>query len=79
MLTSLTVVDALYRMGEEALFAATLLLAEASTCVSVWLHFDPYDGCHAESSGIVDAGSGTPMLEGTVQQRPNPAKIRHSE
>lgn len=79
MLTSLAVVDAIHRMGVEALFAATPLLAGASTCVSVWLHFDPYDGCHAESSGFVDAGSGTPMLEGTAQQRPIPAKIRHSE
>lgn len=79
MLTSLAVVDAFYCMSVQALFAATLLLAGASTCGSVWLHFDPYDGCHAESSGFVDAGSDTPMFETAVQQRPIPAKIRHSE
>ena len=79
MLTSLAVVDAIYRMGVEALLAATLLLAGAPTCGSVWFHFDPNDGCHAESSGLVEAGSGTPMIESAVQQRPIPAKIRHSE
>lgn len=44
MLTGMAVVDAIYRMGVEALFAATRFLAGVSTCVSVWLHFDPYDG-----------------------------------
>ena len=79
MLTGMAVINALYSMGVEALFAVTLLLAGASTCGAVWLHFDPYDGCHAESSGLVDAGSDTPMFEAAVQQRPMPAKIRHSE
>lgn len=79
MLTSLAVVYAFYCMSVEALFAATLLLAGASTCGSVWLHFDPYDGCHAESSGYLDAGSGTLMFTVAVHQRPFPANIRHSE
>lgn len=79
MLTGMAVVYAFYSVGVEALFAATLLVVGASTCGSVWLHFDPYDGCHAESSGIFDAGSGTLMFDVVVQQRPIPAKIRHSE
>lgn len=79
MLTGLAVVYTSYSMGVDALFTATPLLVGAATCGSVWLHFDPYDGCHVASSGIVDAESGTLKFDVAVQQRPIPAKIRHSE